>query len=147
MKKSMFLTVLIVVTAYIISGCGRLSSRGGELAVNAQSYMRIAEYADANLRTDVYCTSQDHYLVLLSDISDIDEIASDVTVAMQDYTYFWIEDCYVQFWNDETKTEGILCAFDSAEALKELKSWYDGVQTEKLADGCYLVYPSRAWIG
>ena len=147
MRKRFLLPVLILATVYAISGCGGLSSRGKEVAVNAQSYMRIAEYADANLRTEEYSASQDRYMVFLSDVSDIDEISSDVTVAMQDYTYFWIEDNGVQFWNDETKTEGVLCAFDSAKALKELKSWYDGVQTEKLAENCYLVYQSRSWIG
>ena len=147
MRKRIVLPVIILLTAYVFSGCNTLSTRGKELADKASSYMRIAEYADANLRTDEYFTSQDHYLVMLSDISDIDEISSDVAVAMEDFTYFWIEDSYVQFWNDETKTEGILCTFDSDKGLKELKSWYDGVQPEKLADDCYLVYPSRAWIG
>ena len=147
MRKRLSLPALILIMAYVISGCSTLSTRGKELADNAPSYMRIAEYADANLRTEEYSTSQDHYLVMLSDISDIDEISSDVAVAMQDYTYFWIEDYGIQFWNNETKTEGILCTFDSDKGLKELKSWYDGVQTEKLADDCYLVYPSRSWIG
>ena len=32
-------------------------------------------------------------------------------------------------------------------ALNELKSWYDGAETEKPEDNCYLVYPSRARIG
>ena len=147
MRKRTVLPALIFITAFVISGCSTLSTRGKELSGNTQSYMHIAEYADANLKTEEYSTSQDHYLVMLSDIADTDEIASDVKIAMQDYTYFWIEDCYVQFWNDETKTEGILCTFDSDKGLKELKSWYDGVQTEKLADNCYLVYPLRGWIG
>lgn len=147
MRKTLFLPVLIITTAHVICGCSRHSARGDELAGNAQSYMHIAEYADANLRTEEYLTSQDHYMVFLEDISDIDEISSDVAVAMQDYTYFWIEDSCVQFWNDERKTEGILCAFDYDTALKELKSWYTDVQTEKLANNCYLVYPPRGWIG
>lgn len=147
MRKRLILPALILITAYVISGCSTLSTRGKELVDNAPSYMHIAEYADANLRTEEYSTSKDHYMVMLSDIADIDEISSDVKVAMQDYTYFWIENSYVQFWNDETKTEGILCTFDSDKGLKELKSWYDGVQIEKLADNCYLVYPPRGWIG
>lgn len=145
MRKLLILPALI--TAYVISGCSTQSTRGKELVDNAPSYMHIAEYADANLRTEEYSTSKDHYMVMLSDIADIDEISSDVKVAMQDYTYFWIENSYVQFWNDETKTEGILCTFDSDKGLIELKSWYDGVQTEKLADNCYLVSPPRGWIG
>ena len=147
MRKLLILPALILITAYVISGCSTQSTRGKELVDNAPSYMHIAEYADANLRTEEYSTSKDHYMVMLSDIADIDEISSDVKVAMQDYTYFWIENSYVQFWNDETKTEGILCTFDSDKGLKELKSWYDGVQTEKLADNCYRVYPPRGWIG
>ena len=35
----------------------------------------------------------------------------------------------------------------SGEALKNLKSWYKDVQTEKLADNCYLVRQARSWIG
>ena len=139
--------LLIMLTAFVISGCVKPSARGTELAVNAPSYMRIAEYANANLRKKEYSVSQDRYSVSLKDISDIDEIASDVAVAMKDYSYIWIEDCFVQFWNDETKTEGVLCAFNTTKALKELKSWYQDVRVEKIADNCYLVSPSRSWIG
>ena len=90
MRKRLSLPALILLTAYVFSGCNTLSTRGKGLADKAPGYMRIAEYADANLRTEEYSTSQDHYLVMLSDISDIDEISSDVAVAMEDFTYFWI---------------------------------------------------------
>ena len=144
-KQKIVITLLVLVL--LLCGCNKLSDRGEKLVINAQSYMHIAEYAKKNLKIEKYATEQDHYLVNLSDIADIDEISADVAVAMQDYTYFWINDNSVQFWNDETKTEGILCAFDSGEALKDLKSWYKDVQIEKLADNCYLVSQSRSWIG
>ena len=147
MRKIVLLPFIIFLAALIISGCVSPSARGTELAANAQSYMRIAEYANANLRKKEYSVSNDRYVVSLKDIADIDEIASDVAVAMKDYEYFWIEDCFVQFWNDETKTEGVLCAFDPAKAIKELKSWYQDVRVEKIADCCYLVSPSQSWIG
>lgn len=147
MRKTVFLQVLILLTAIVISGCVKPSARGAELASNAQSYMRIAEYADANLRKKEYSVSHDRYSVSLKDISDIDEIASDVAVAMKDFSYFWIDESAVQFWNDETKTEGVLCAFNSTKAIKEVKSWYQDVRIEKIAEGCYLVTPSQAWIG
>lgn len=144
-KQKIVITLLVLVL--LLCGCNNLSDRGKKLAGNALSYMHIAEYAKKNLKIGKYATEQDHYLVNLSDIADIDEISADVAVAKQDYTYFWIQDNSVQFWNDETKTEGILCAFDSGEALKDLKSWYKDVQTEKLADNCYLVRQARSWIG
>ena len=85
MRKIVFLQVLILLAAFVISGCVKSSARGAELASNAQSYMRIAEYADANLRKKEYSVSHDRYSVSLKDISDIDEIASDVAVAMKDF--------------------------------------------------------------
>lgn len=136
-RTALLLTVIL--TAVVLCSCSEPSPRMKELMPNVSSYMHIAEYADENLRIPEYETSEDHYLIMLKDIEDIGEISADVRVAMEDYTYFWIEDTYVQFWNDETKTEGILCAFDAKPALKDLKSWYDGVQIEKLDENCYLV--------
>ena len=147
MRKITLLPLLILLAALVFSGCVKPSARGAELAANAQSYMRIAEYADANLRKKEYSVSNDRYSVSLKDIADIDEIASDVAVAMKDYSYFWIDESSVTFWNDETKTEGVLCAFNSTKAIKEVKSWYQDVRIEKIADYCYLVSPSRSWIG
>ena len=147
MRKTVFLPLLILVAAFIISSCVSPSARGAELAANAQSYMHIAEYADTNLRKKEYSVSNDRYSVSLKDIADIDEIASDVAVAMKDYSYFWIDESSVTFWNDETKTEGMLCAFNTTKAIKEVKSWYQDVRIEKIAEGCYLISPSRSWIG
>ena len=147
MRKFVLLPLLILLTALVINGCVKPSARGTELAANAQSYMHIAEYADANLRKEEYSVSNDRYSVSLKDIADIDEIASDVAVAMKDYSYFWIDESSVTFWNDETKTEGMLCAFNTTKAIKEVKSWYQDVRIEKIAEGCYLVSPSRSWIG
>ena len=147
MRKITLLPLLILLAALVISGCVKPSARGAELAANAQCYMRIAEYADANLRKNEYSVSNDRYSVSLKDIADIDEIASDVAVALKDYSYFWIDESSVTFWNDETKTEGMLCAFNSTKAIKEVKSWYQDVRIEKIADNCYLVSPSRSWIG
>lgn len=147
MRKITLLPLLILLTALVISGCVKPSARGAELAANAQCYMRIAEYADANLRKKEYSVSNERYSVSLKDIADIDEIASDVAVALKDYSYFWIDESSVTFWNDETKTEGMLCAFNSTKAIKEVKSWYQNARIEKIADNCYLVSPSRSWIG
>ena len=147
MRKITLLPLLILLAALVFSGCVKPSARGAELAANAQSYMRIAEYADANLRKKEYSVSNERYSVSLKDISDMDEIASDVAVALKDYSYFWIDESSVTFWNDETKTEGVLCAFNSTKAIKEVKSWYQDVRIEKIADYCYLVSPSRSWIG
>ena len=147
MRKIVLLPLLILLAALVISGCVKPSARGTELAGNSQSYMHIAEYADANLRKNEYSVSNDRYSVSLKDIADIDEIASDVAVALKDYSYFWIDESSVTFWNDETKTEGVLCAFNSTKAIKEVKSWYQDVRIEKIAEGCYLVSPSRSWIG
>ena len=147
MRKTVFLPLLILLAAFVISGCVKPSARGAELAANTQCYMRIAEYADANLRKKDYSVSNDRYSVSLKEIADIDEIASDVAVVMKDYSYFWIDESSVTFWNDETKTEGVLCAFNTTKAIKEVKSWYQDVRIEKIAEGCYLISPSRSWIG
>lgn len=146
MKKTR-VVISLALAVLLLTGCNNLSSRGEELKENVMNYWNIAEYADANFRIDEYYVSSDRYAVVLSDISDIAAISSDVYVAMQDYSYFWIEDSGVLFWNDETKTEGILCPFDPDTAIKELKKWYEDVQIEKIHEGCYLITQSQAWIG
>jgi|GEM_PF-1940333 hypothetical protein len=143
-----FFLLAFITIIYLASNHHELSARGKELVPNTQSYLNIAEYATAHLRTDEFSTSiPNRYTVSLKDISNINEIASDVAVAMQDYSYFWIEDYYIVFWNDETGTEAILCTLGSAEALKTFKSKFNDRQIEELGNDCYLVRPRRAWIG
>ena len=111
------------------------------------NYTRVAEYARNNLAKPEYLTSEGHYMINTSELMNSAEIRDDASVIAKDYSYFWIEKDYVLFWNDETKTEGILYAFDANEAVGKLSTTYKDMQVEKLKDNCYLVQQARAYIG
>ncbi len=130
----------------LLCACGRLSPRASELADNASSYMNIAVFADRDLRTDEYYIPQTgRYFVYLSDIEGIEEISPDVSVAMQDYSFIQIDEYCVWFFNDETRTEGILCILDSGRSRDLFRDLE--MDRERLAEDCYLLTQPRAWIG
>ena len=51
----------------------------------------------------------------------------------------------VWFFNDETRTEGILCILDSGRSRDLFRDLE--MDRERLAEGCYLLTQPRAWIG
>lgn len=145
--RKRFAVLVIAVMLFVLSGCKSLSARGQQLLGNVSSYTHVAEYAKANLTKPEYMTSEGRYHVNVSVLYSVDEIKADASVVGKDFSYFWIEKDSVQFWNDETKTEGILYAFDVNEAVGKLSTTYKDMQVEKLKDNCYLVQQARAYIG
>lgn len=145
--RKRFTVLVIAFMLFTLSGCKSLSARGKQLLDNVPNYTRVAEYARNNLAKPEYLTSEGHYMINTSELMNSAEIRDDASVIAKDYSYFWIEKDYVLFWNDETKTEGILYAFDANEAVGKLSTTYKDMQVEKLKDNCYLVQQARVYIG
>ncbi len=43
---------------------------------------------------------------------------------IKDFSYIWVHENYTVFWNDETKTYGVLYAEKPVDTIKNLRSWY-----------------------
>lgn len=54
-----------------------------------------------------------------------------------DLEYIWVSDDYVIFWNNEMKTYGILYSTSSKTIIKQLKSWYTGMEYHKIEKNWY----------
>ena len=145
--RKCFTVLVVAFMLFTLCGCNSLSDRGRQLLENVPSYNRVAEYARNNLTKPEYLTSEGHYLVNTRELLSIDEIKADASVVAKDFSFFWIEKDSVQFWNDETKTEGVLYAFDTGNAIGNLRAAYKDLQIEKLKDNCFLLQQARAYIG
>ena len=145
--RKRFTVLVIAFMLFTLSGCKSLSARGKQLLDNVPSYTRVAEYARNNLAKPEYLTSEGHYMINTGELMNSAEIRDDASVIAKDYSYFWIEKDYVLFWNDETKTEGILYAFDTGNAISSLRATYKDLDIEQLKDKCFLLKQARSYIG
>ncbi|MBR1816675.1 MAG: hypothetical protein IJ763_08240 [Lachnospiraceae bacterium] len=139
--KKIILSILIACFLISIYGCSK-SSEAERLSKNLSDYKLVAEYALNNCKNDKYKVIDDkaeRYVVDLSDIEDIAEIKSSVAIAQQDFSYIWIEDSYVIFWNDETKTMGLLYSEKPKKAIKSIKTWYTTMESEKIDTKFYII--------
>ena len=139
--KKIILSILIACFLISIYGCSK-SSEAERLSKNLSDYKLVAEYALNNCKNDKYKVidgKAERYVVVLSDIEDIAEIKSCVAIAQQDFSYIWIEDSYVIFWNDETKTMGLLYSEKPKKAIKSIKTWYTTMESEKINKNFYII--------
>ena len=142
LKKKMLLfhAISIVGISLLLSGCGK-SSEAEKYSDNLTQYRNIADYANANCKVDKYKVEDiaNRYVVILSEIQNIDTISSEVLTAEQNFSYLWIEDGYLIFWNDETKTEGLLYSDNPKDSIKQIREWYQDLEYEKITDDFYLI--------
>ncbi len=133
MKKS----ILVILTiSLLLSGCtsGKITDfeeYRQELTVisnAAKSY-----YTNHGSKDEHLTLALDNYLTW-ADSSIEDAI---VKVSNMEISYIWVSDQYVIFWNDETKTYGILHSVSADSVIKQLKSWYDGMEYHKLEKNWY----------
>lgn len=142
-----------MVVAFLLMSCCLLSVCGCDKSAKAEyfsknlaDYEAVAEYVLNNCKADKYKVSyllndvlEERYVVNLSEIDDVTEIKSSVEIAQQDFSYVWIENSYVVFWNDETKTIGLLYSENPKKSIKAIKTWYTDIESEKLNDNCYII--------
>lgn len=59
------------------------------------------------------------------------------TLQQNGFTYAWVEEDNIIFWQDETKAYGVLFSENSKAALETVKEWYDGLKSKKLDENWY----------
>ncbi|MBR6536392.1 MAG: hypothetical protein IKT67_04260 [Lachnospiraceae bacterium] len=126
--------VIILVCVLCIMLCSCEYDRTKYYEGRISSYEAIAEYALQN-----YVASDGSRVsVELSDITE-KSLSKDILVAEERFTYIWIENSSVIFWNDEMKTLGLVYSDNAKSAIKDIEKWYSDLEKEKVNNNCYLI--------
>lgn len=130
MKRNV--VVLQCIFCMLLCSCGE--DRTDYYEERISSYEAIAEYALQH-----YASSDGSRIcVSLSDITD-DGLSKSVSVAEETFTYIWIENNSVIFWNDEMKQLGLVYSDNAKSTIKDIEEWYDDLEKEKVNNNCYLI--------
>lgn len=82
------------------------------------------EFVDGEIWKDCFAVSEEY----------AEEIN---TIQQNGFTYAWVEEDSVIFWQDETRYYGLLFSEKPKAALKSVKEWYDGLKSKKLDKNWY----------
>ena len=82
------------------------------------------EFIDGNIWKDSLVVSEEY----------AEEIR---TIQQNGFTYVWVEEDHIIFWQDETKAYGVLFSENPKAALETVKEWYDGLKSKKLDENWY----------
>ncbi|MBR3918505.1 MAG: hypothetical protein IKJ59_07190 [Clostridia bacterium] len=100
---------------------------------NLNDYTAIVQYALEN-----YAKENERVVVLLSDIND-ENLVENITVAEEKFSYIWVENNNVIFWDNEMKTLGLLYSEKTNEALDDIEEWYNNIDKERIQKNWYLI--------
>lgn len=59
------------------------------------------------------------------------------TIQQNGFSYAWVEENYIIFWEDETRYYGVLFSENPKTALNSVKQWYDELKSKKLDKNWY----------
>lgn len=140
MKKIMGVLVLFIACLFVMCACSK-SRETLELYDNIEAYETIAETALRDFQDEehFYNTDSERYIVYLSEFTVYTELSSSVDIVKGKFSYLWIENGNVVFWNDETKVLGLVYSSNPKEYIKELMEWYKDMDSEKINEKCYTV--------
>ncbi len=130
--KKLWIPALLLICCIIFCSCANNETPYYEQRLS--SYEEIAHYALENYATQ----DGSRACVLLSDISD-KSLSDSILIAEEKFTYIWIENNSVIFWNNEMKTLGLIYSGDIRKATKDIKAWYNGLETERINSRCCLI--------
>ena len=130
--KRILVIVLQCVLCMLLCSCG--GDRTEYYEERISSYEEIAQCALQNYAS----ADGSRVSVSLSDITD-DSLLQSILVAEEEFSYIWIENNSVIFWNDETKTLGFVCSDNAKSAIKDIEEWYSDLEKEKVNNNCYLI--------
>lgn len=123
--KRLKIPILLCVCCILLCSC--TNDRTQYYKQRISSYEEIALYA-----SDKYATQDgSRACILLSDISD-KVLSESIFIAQEKFTYIWIENNNVIFWNNEMKTLGLIYSEDISSAIKDIKAWYNGFEAQKI---------------
>ncbi len=130
--KRILIVVLQCVLCIMLCSCG--NERTDYYEKRISSYEAITQYALQN-----YSSSDgSRVCIKLSDIIE-NGLNEDILIAEERFLYIWIENNSVVFWNDETKTLGLIYSDSAKSAIKDMEEWYSGLEKEKINNNCYLI--------
>lgn len=67
-----------------------------------------------------------------------EEYAEEIkTIQQNGFTYVWVEEEHIIFWQDETRYYGVLFSEEPKTALRSVKEWYDELKSKKLDKNWY----------
>jgi hypothetical protein len=82
------------------------------------------EFVDGEIWKDCFVVSEEY----------AEEIK---TIQQNGFTYAWVEEDSVIFWENETRYYGLLFSEKPKAALKSVKEWYDELKSKKLDKNWY----------
>lgn len=120
---------------FILTGCNVVKS--SDFKEYKQDFLIVSDTAKSYFEshnTDEHLTlTFDEYL-LWADVSVEKSISK---LSEMDFDYIWVSSDYVIFWKDEMKTYGILYSDSPNSAIIQLKSWYYGMEYNKIEKNWY----------
>ena len=140
MKRIVNGIVLFLVLSIVMCGCEK-STKTQELSENIEAYEKIAEIALKDFRDEEHKHDSDgtRWVVRMSEFSEYDDLKASIDIAEKEFSYLWIEDGNVFFWNDETKFLGLVYSSNPKSYIKSLEEWYNGMDSEKINENWYTV--------
>lgn len=141
MKRIVNGIVLLLVLAIVMCGCEK-STKTQELSENIEAYEKIAEIALKDFQDEEHkCESDDGtlYVIMLYEFSKYENIKDVIDIAEKEFSYLWIEDGNVVYWNGETKVLGLVYSSNPKNYIKSLEEWYKGMDSEKINENWYVV--------
>lgn len=130
--KKILVVALLCVFCVLLCSCG--SDRVKYYKERISFYEEIAEYALQNYAD----ADGSRVVVSLSDITD-ESLSQSVLIAEERFSYIWIENNSVIFWNDEMKALGLVYSNNAKKAIEDTEEWYRGLEKEKINKNCYLI--------
>lgn len=131
MKNSL---IFIFTMCMLIMFCSCGEDRTQYYEENISSYEKISQYALQNY------AAQDgsRVNIYLSDFEE-ESLSQSVLVAEEKFTYIWIENNSVIFWNDEMKTLGLVYSENIKSTIEDIEKWYDDLDKEKINNNWYMI--------
>lgn len=134
--KKLLLIILQCLLCMLLCSCGETyaDTLADYYEERLSDYEEIAQYALQNYAA----ADGSRKTVLLSDITD-ENLTQSISVAAEDFRYVWIENNSVVFWNDETKTLGLIYSDNVKSEIKAIEEWYNGTGRKKINGNWYLI--------
>ena len=133
--------ILFLVLSIVMCGCEK-SKKTQEISENIEAYETIAEIALEDFQDEEHkCESDDgtRWVIMLSEFSEYDNLKDEIDIAEKEFSYLWIEDGNIVFWNDETKVLGLVYSSNPQSYIESLKEWYNGMDSERINENWYTV--------
>ncbi len=128
MKK--LISILVIFSLLFLCGCNL------EKPESFSDLKAVAEYA-ITYYTENKPADSSHLTLDLGNTQWQTVQIEELTKNIKKFSYIWVEESYTVFWNDETKTYGVLYAPSPFKAIKSLRSWYTSLKIKRIEKSWY----------